>query len=92
MRSWTLTVKTDMTASGTLSHEGTRRFTGSKSVAVCLGWQADGRRFGFRQSGQAFPAWFFRSATRVQAATRQPMVQADLLDDVVHVLDDHHDA
>ena len=52
MRSWTLTVKTDMTASGTLSHEGTRRFTGSKSVAVCLGWPRDGRHFGFRQSGQ----------------------------------------
>jgi len=91
MRSWKLTVKADMTASGTLSHEGTRRFTGSKSVAVCLGWQADRRYFGFRQSGQPLKLGSSAPRPAPKRLPRQPMVQADLLDYVVHVLDDHHD-
>jgi len=40
----------------------------------------------------SLPVWFFRSATRVQAGIRQPKMLADLLNDVVHVLDDHYDA
>lgn len=41
MRSWKQTAKADMTASGTLRDEGSRRFAGSQSVTICLGWQTD---------------------------------------------------
>jgi hypothetical protein len=35
------TAKADMKASGTLRDEGSRRFAGSQSVIICLGWQTD---------------------------------------------------
>lgn len=80
-----------MTASGTLSHDGTRRFTGSKSVTVCLVWQAGGRHLD--SASLASLPGLGSSAPRPvsKRLPRQPMVQADLLDYVMHVLDDHHD-
>ena len=67
MRSWKQTVKADMTASGTLSDEGTRRFTGSKSVTIFLGCRPTGPLLD-SASLASLPGLVLRSATRVHAA------------------------
>lgn len=80
-----------MTASGTLSHEGTRRFTGQSPSP----YASDGRPTGAILDSASLASLpdLVLSAPRPASKRlpRRPMVQADLLDYVVHVLDDHHD-